>query len=107
MIAKDGSEIRLRQLSTDTCVWQILRYSVKDRLAAPTREGWIITYVDDLLSISAEHYGLEVLQAVAEIWKCSDIETLSLQTELTFLGLKIRLTKKGIFLHQTITLLNS
>jgi hypothetical protein len=44
---------------------------------------------------------------VAEIWKCSDIETLSLQTELTFLGLKIRLTKKGIFLHQNITLLNS
>ena len=46
-------------------------------------EGWIITYVDNLLSISAEHYGLEVLQAVAEIWKCSDIETLSLTTEIT------------------------
>jgi hypothetical protein len=57
--------------------------------------------VDDLLAISRFDYGVQVLTKVAAIWKCSEIDILTVGKEITFLGLKITLVTQGIFIHQT------
>ena len=45
--ASPGSELTLRQLKTDPCVWQII--STVGGVASLV--GWVVTYVDDLLAI--------------------------------------------------------
>ena len=94
--ATDGSELRLNQLRTDPCVWQLLRTDVQGTSVV----GWVVTYVDDLLAISRSDFGVQVLTQVAAIWKCSDIDVLSVGKEITFLGLKITMVNQGIFVHQ-------
>ena len=68
-----------------------------------------MTYVDDLLAIGQDNFGVQIRKHVANIWKCSDIEILDKETDVSFLGMKITLRAQGIFLHQqhyTMELLN-
>ena len=76
-------------------MWNIFRWPKEADLKRETqvtpdqRVGWLITYVDDLMTITQEDYGRKVLKAVGDRWKCSAMQSLDPGQEIQFLGLRI------------------
>ena len=99
----------LKQARCDSAVWILLlhdRQLQEDENRIVNYEagkivGWLVTYVDDLLTVAEEDYGMEVLDAVGKKWQCTPIDVLTMEKEMSFLGLRIQLTKNGsFFIHQ-------
>ena len=57
-------------------------------------------YVDDFLTAGPPQVVRSFLAALRKMWRTSDPQFLSLDADLPFLGVSIRMTKNGILLHQ-------
>ena len=57
-------------------------------------------YVDDFLTAGPPQVVRSFLAALRKMWRTSDPQFLSLDADLPFLGVSIRMTKDGILLHQ-------
>ena len=57
-------------------------------------------YVDDFLTAGPEPVVRSFLASLRKVWKTSDPQYLTMDSELPFLGVSIRMTQHGILLHQ-------
>ena len=58
------------------------------------------TYVDDFLTAGPSPVVRSFLATLRKMWKTSDPQFLTMNAELPFLGVSIRMTKDGLLLHQ-------
>ena len=57
-------------------------------------------YVDDFLIAGPPIVVESFLASLLKMWKTSDPQYLTMSSELPFLGVSIRMTMDGIFVHQ-------
>ena len=89
----NGGERHLEQ-SAESNIWYIL--DKEDNI-----QGYVATYVDDIISVGPELEINAALQCVETLWKCSTREVLSKQGDrLKFCGFQIERTGNGYHLDQ-------
>ena len=57
-------------------------------------------FVDDFLTAGPTRVVSSFLATLRKMWKTSDPQFLTMNAELPFLGISIRMTKDGLLLHQ-------
>ena len=108
----NSSTLRLYPSIVHPSLWlvvkeEVLRKKPKERIedvSTPVdREdvlGLVGVYVDDTLVTGPKNICEGVIKALQKLWKTGDPEFLTPSTPFRFLGVKVVLTKLGLYLHQ-------
>ncbi len=62
--------------------------------------GWVVKYVDDILSVAIRNSGKSIITAIMTHWNCSDMEVLGTR-QIGFLGMTLcQMPRVRLFVHQ-------